>query len=106
LPLDAFQISKANGKSTVDCAAAVIAFNDKGTMIAHRAQQIAFTLRDDAAAHPAGKFLPADLEINLSQGDVYLYLAAWDMASKRLGTLEIPYHVESPKKAKDMPASR
>jgi VWFA-related protein len=106
LPLDAFQISMANGKSTVDCAAAVIAFNDKGTMIARRAQQIAFTLRDDAAAHPAGRLLPVDLEIDLPKGDVYLYVAAWDLTSKRLGTLEIPYHIESPKKAKDTPASR
>jgi hypothetical protein len=34
LPLDAFQVTIARGKSTVDCGAAVIAFNDKGTMVA------------------------------------------------------------------------
>jgi hypothetical protein len=106
LPLDAFQISTANGKSTVDCGAAVIAFNDKGTMITHHAQEITFTLKGDAAAHPAGKLLPVNLEIDLSKGDVYLYIAAWDLTNKRLGTLEIPYHVESSKKAKDTPASR
>jgi VWFA-related protein len=106
LPLDAFQISTANGKSKVDCAAAVIAFNDKGTMIAHHGQKVAFTLTDDAAAHPAGRLLPVDLEIDLPKGDVYLYVAAWDLTSKRLGTLEIPYHIESPKKAKDTPTSR
>jgi VWFA-related protein len=101
LPLDAFQMTTASGKSTVDCVAAVIAFNDKGTVVAHHAQEIAFTLKGDAAAHPAGRLLPLDIEIDLPKGDVYLYVAAWDLTSKRLGTLEIPYHVESSKKTKD-----
>ena len=106
LPLDAFQMTTAAGRSTVDCGAAVIAFNDKGTMVAHHAQKITFTLKSDAAAHPMGKLLPLDLEIDLPKGDVYLYVAAWDLTSKRLGTLEIPYHVESSKKAKGAQASR
>jgi hypothetical protein len=40
------------------------------------------------------------VEIDLPQGDVYLYVAVWDLTSKRLGTLEIPYHVEALKKIK------
>jgi VWFA-related protein len=100
LPLDAFQMTTAGGKSTIDCGAAVIAFNDKGTMVAHHAQEVAFTLKGDAAAHPTGKLLPFSLEIDLPKGDVYLYVAAWDLTSKRLGTLEIPYHIEASKKTK------
>jgi hypothetical protein len=100
LPLGAFQMTTAGGKSTIDCGAAVIAFNDKGTMVAHHAQEVAFTLKGDAAAHPTGKLLPFSLEIDLPKGDVYLYVAAWDLTSKRLGTLEIPYHIEASKKTK------
>ncbi len=100
LPLGAFQMTTAGGKSTIDCGAAVIAFNDKGTIVAHHAQEVAFTLKGDAAAHPMGKLLPFSLEIDLPQGDVYLYVAAWDLTSKRLGTLEIPYHIEASKKIK------
>jgi hypothetical protein len=99
-------MTTANGKSSVDCGAAVIAFNDKGTMVGNHAQEIAFTLKSDAATHPTGKRLPFSVEIDLPKGDVYLYVAAWDLTSKRLGTLEIPYHVESLKKAKDAQASR
>jgi hypothetical protein len=40
------------------------------------------------------------MEIDLPEGDVYLYVAAGDLTSKRLGALEIPYHVESSKKTK------
>lgn len=99
LPLDAFAMESVNGKQTVKCGAAVIAFNANGTIIAHHAQEVTFTLRDDAAAHPAGKLLPVSVEIDLSRGDAYLYVAAWDMTSKRLGTLEIPYHAEAPQAA-------
>jgi hypothetical protein len=60
LPLDAFAMARVEGKWTVQCGAAVIAFNNNGTMIAHRAQQVTFALKDDAAAHPAGKLLPVN----------------------------------------------
>ena len=93
LPLDAFEIRSLDGKSTVQCGAAVVAFNDNGTMIAHRGQEVTFTLTEGAAAHPAGKRLPLDMEIDLSKGNVYLFVAAWDITSRRLGTLEIPYQV-------------
>jgi hypothetical protein len=75
-------------------------------MIAHRAQEVTFTLRDDAAAHPAGKLLPVSVEIDLAKGNVYLYVAAWDITSRRLGTLEIPYHVDAPRRSQDTHASR
>jgi hypothetical protein len=93
LPLDAFAMESAGGRSTVTCDAAVLAFNDNGTLIARHGQEITFTLKDDAAAHPAGKLLPVDLEVDLPKGNVYLFVAAWDPASRRLGTLEIPYNV-------------
>jgi hypothetical protein len=66
------------------------------------AQEIAFTLKSDAATNPTGKRLPFNVEIDLPQGDVYLYVAVWDLTSKSLGTPEIPYHVE----AKSSPASQ
>ena len=97
LPLDAFEMTDVDGKQTVQCAAAVLAFNDNGTVIAHRAQEITFTLKDEAAADPVGRLLPVDVDIDLSQGDVYLLVAAWDMKSKRVGTVEIPYHADRPK---------
>jgi hypothetical protein len=52
-------MTTAGGKSMIDCGAAIIAFNDKGTIVAHHAQEVAFTLKGDAAAHPAGSSCPS-----------------------------------------------
>jgi VWFA-related protein len=106
LPLDAFTIASEHGKSTVKCGTVVIAFNGNGTIIAHHAEEITFTLKDEAARQPAGKVLPVDVEVDLSRGDAYLYVAAWDVTSKRLGTLEIPYHADLAKTAQGSHASK
>lgn len=102
LPLDAFASENIDGKEIVNCGVAAIAFNGNGTLIARHGQKITFTLKNEAAIHPDGKLLPIDLVIDLPAGDAYLYLAAWDIASKRLGTLEIPYRVMT-KKASQRP---
>jgi hypothetical protein len=106
LPLDAFTIASEHGKSTVKCGTVVIAFNSNGTIIAHHAEEITFTLKDEAARQPAGKVLPVDVEVDLSRGDAYLYVAAWDVTNKRLGTLEIPYHADLAKTAQGSHASK
>jgi hypothetical protein len=106
LPLDAFAIASEHGKWTVKCGTAVIAFNANGTIIAHHAEEITFTLKDEAARQPAGKLLPVDVEVDLSRGDAYLYVAAWDVTTKRLGTLEIPYHADVPKTIQGLHASK
>jgi VWFA-related protein len=106
LPLDAFAIASEHGKWAVKCGATVIAFNSNGTIIAHHAEEITFTLKDDAARHPAGRLLPVDVQIDLPRGDAYLYVAAWDMTTKRLGTLEIPYHADVAKTLQGSHASK
>jgi hypothetical protein len=77
-----------------------------GTIIAYHAEEITFTLKDEAARQPAGKLLPVDVEVDLSRGDAYLYVAAWDVTTKRLGTLEIPYHADVPKTIQGLHASK
>jgi VWFA-related protein len=106
LPLDAFAIASEHGKWTVKCGAVVIAFNANGTIIAHHAEEVTFTLKDEAARQPAGKVLPVDVEVDLARGDAYLYVAAWDVTSKRLGTLEIPYHADLAKTAQGSQGSK
>jgi hypothetical protein len=106
LPLDAFAIASEHGKWMVKCGAVVIAFNSNGPIIAHHAEEITFTLKDEAARQPAGKLLPVDVEVDLSRGDAYLYVATWDVTSKRLGTLGIPYHADMPKMPEGSHASQ
>lgn len=105
LPLEALEIKSVDGKWKVDCGAEIIALNSYGSLISHQAKRITFTLRDEAALHPAGVDLPLDQEIDLAKGDVYVYVAVFDMNSRRLGSLEIPYHVDTPKRSHDTHAS-
>jgi VWFA-related protein len=106
LPLDAFNIKSIDGKWKVDCGAEIMAFNSDGALISHQAKIITFTLRDEAARHPAGQELPLEEEIDLAKGDVYVYVAVFDRGSERLGALEIPYHVDAPKRSQNTPASK
>jgi hypothetical protein len=110
LPLDAFNIKNEDGKWKVECGAEIIALNSDGSLITHESKNVTFTLRDEAARHPAGQELPLEEEVDLAKGDVYIdiyiYVAIFDMGSKRLGALEIPYHVDSPKHLNDSHASK
>jgi hypothetical protein len=90
----------------VKCGTVVIAFNSNGIIIAHHAEEITFTLKAEAARQPAGKVLPVDVKVDLARGDAYLYVAAWDATSKRLGTLEIPCHADLAKTAQGSHASK
>ncbi|HEX4534378.1 MAG TPA: VWA domain-containing protein [Rhizomicrobium sp.] len=106
LPLDAFNIKRVDGKWKVDCGAEIIALNPYGSVISHQAKLITFTLREEAALHPVGQDLLLEEEIDLTKGDVYVYVAVFDRGSKRLGSMEIPYHVDVLKQAKDSHASK
>jgi hypothetical protein len=47
-------------------------------------------LNDDELRANPGVQLAFDQRLNLKKDDEYLYLAVWDMASGRLGTLQVP----------------
>jgi hypothetical protein len=50
--------------------------------------------------------LPVTVEIDLAKGNVYLYVAACDITSRRLDTLEISYHVAAPQRLHETKASQ
>lgn len=106
LPLDEFSIKSVNGKWKMVCGVEIIALNSGGSVISRVTKDITFTLRDEAALHPAGENVPLEEEIDLAKGDVYVYVAVFDKGSKRLGALEIPYHVDAPKRLQDTRASK
>lgn len=106
LPLDAFTIRNVDGKWKANCGLEMIALNNNGSVVAQVSKNITFTLRDEAARHPAGQELPLEEEIDLPKGDVYIYIAIADTGSRRLGALEIPYHVAAPKQLQAMSASK
>jgi hypothetical protein len=105
MPLDAFEIKKIDGRWKVQCGAEIMVLSSNGVIVSHLSRQITFTLREEAAMHPVGEELPLKEQVSLASGDVRLYLSVWDPGSRRMGTLEIPYHVDVPNKTNGMHAS-
>jgi VWFA-related protein len=96
VPAAAFQQSVEDGKGAVTAGAAILAVNDYGRPVAHTIQ--AFKLNFDPQqlqAAPNG-MLSLDQEIEVPKGQTYLYLAVWDTATGRVGTLQLSLDVTKP----------
>jgi VWFA-related protein len=101
LPADAFTAKTVDGKHEIDIGIAVVAFNEDGFAETHLTTWVRFTLgsRDRKDLSRKRSFrIPLDQQIDLHKGQKYLYLAAWDRTSGRLGTLQIPLKVASERK--------
>ena len=97
VPSDALTREVVNGETQISVGAAVLAFNRYGRLTGHVAQKLTFTLNAESLkAEPARKF-NFDQQINLTKGEDYLYIALWDTANGRLGTLQLPLDVETRK---------
>jgi VWFA-related protein len=98
LPASALTQRTIDGKLKVFFQIAAVAFNNYGTPIEHRLEQVSITLNADVLrVHPDAP-LSIDQQLNLAKGENYLYLALWDMTSGRVGTLQIPMQVNKPTK--------
>ncbi|HTD96319.1 MAG TPA: VWA domain-containing protein, partial [Edaphobacter sp.] len=93
LPVAAFTRQTMSQQPQVMLGVGVLAMNRDGSRLASLAQKITVTVDEDKLRLAPDSPLPVVQTIDLRQGDVYLYLAVWDMVSRRLGTLQIPLHV-------------
>jgi VWFA-related protein len=98
LPLDAFTQTDVDGKKNVAFDVAVMAFNRDGYAVVKNADRVSLTINPDSLReHPMAP-IAIDQQVYLQKGDEYLYLAVWDRASGRLGTLQIMFDVAKPPK--------
>jgi VWFA-related protein len=92
IPAVELQQTVAGGKGTSLVGAAIVAFNQAGQPIGHVSQQV--TLDFDEALyreHPLAA-LSFDQKIELpKKEDAYLYIAVWDAANGRMGTVDVPF---------------
>jgi VWFA-related protein len=89
LPLDAFTQTDVDGDKRVVLGVGIIAFNRDGSTVVKNGDRVTLTLnRDSLREHPTAP-IAIDEQVYLQKGDEYLYLAVWDMATGRLGTLQI-----------------
>jgi VWFA-related protein len=93
LPVDALTQQDVNGKKIVIFGIAAIAFNRDGETIVRDGERATMTLNQKSLSeHPDGR-IRIDKVIDLQAGDDCLYLAVWDVASHRLGTLQVALKV-------------
>jgi VWFA-related protein len=98
LPADALVVQNVDGKMQVTFGIAAIAFDRDGQSIARQGERATMTLnKESLSEHPDGRII-IDQLIDLPKGDDYLYLAAWDATSGRLGTVQVSLSVPKPQK--------
>ena len=98
LPLDAFTQTDVDGEKRVALGVGIIAFNRDGSTVVKNGDRVTLTLnRDSLREHPTAP-IAIDEQVYLQKGDEYLYLAVWDTATGRLGTLQIMLDVTKPPK--------
>lgn len=90
VPAMELQHTIENGQGAATLGAAVVAFNQEGKVVGHVSQKV--TLKFDEAlfkAHPMAA-LSFDQQIDLPRKEgAYLYVAVWDAASGRMGTMDV-----------------
>jgi VWFA-related protein len=94
LPASAFHLHKIDAHhASIHLGAAILAFNQYGDPVGHRVQQSTLTIDTDPLSKLPDARFPFDELIYLPKGSDYLYLAVWDTATGRMGTLNIPVQV-------------
>lgn len=97
LPAKSFATNVINGKTQIVLGVGVIAFNQDGSREDGVADRVSLTVNPENLRRNPGIQIPIDQHIDLHKGQSYLYLAAWDMNSGRVGTLQVPVQVAAPK---------
>jgi VWFA-related protein len=100
LPASSFATNVVDGKTEIVFGVGVIAFKGDGSKDAGLASRVTLTVNPSKLRENPDFKIPVDQRINLHKGQSYLYLAAWDMNSRRLGTLQVPLRVIAPETAR------
>lgn len=95
VPLDAFPRTSTAGRNDISLGLGLLAFDQQGRPTARIADKVTLSVSeehlDDAAP---GARLGFDQQINLPDGEDFLYVAVWSPQSGRVGVVQIPLAVE------------
>ncbi len=100
LPAADFQHSEDNGQGQVMAGAAILAVNDYGRPVAHAIQVFKLNFDEKQLEAQPNAALSLDQQIEVPRGQNYLYLAVWDTATGRVGTIQLPLDVTRAQQAK------
>jgi VWFA-related protein len=100
LPAADFQQSIEDGKGQVMAGAAILAVSDYGNPVAHAVQVFKLNFDPKQLESSPNGLLSLDQEIDVPKGQNFLYLAVWDTATGRVGTIQLPLDVPKSQQAK------
>jgi VWFA-related protein len=95
VPMDAFTVQTADGEDHVSLGLAVFAFNKFGRPVARITEAVTLGVSQErVAASGTSPRIGFDQEINLPNGEDFLYIGLWNTQTGRLGTVQIPFAVK------------
>jgi VWFA-related protein len=98
LPLNKFVMRDVDGKQQVTMGIASMAFDANGNSTAKFAQQVIATFSPEKLGGNGQPTYTFEQQINLKDGENYLYLGVWDMNTGQFGTIQFSLDVASPKR--------
>lgn len=95
VPMDAFPVKTSDGEEHVSVGLAVFAFNKYGRPIARVTGAVTLGVSQERvnASGPSPR-ISFDQEINLPEGNDFLYVGLWNTATGRFGAVQIPFVVK------------
>lgn len=95
VPMDAFQVQTVDGQDKMTLGLAVFAFNQLGRPVARETETVTLGISQERvnASGPSPR-INFQQEINLPDGEDFLYIGVWNTETGRVGTLQIPFAVK------------
>lgn len=101
IPAHDIQLRSLGGNNGLDLVGiGIIAFSHYGTPLAHSYQEVKFTVDEAKLRNNPDAILPFDQQIDIPNGNDYLYVIVWDITTGRTGTLNLPLDVKKQPKPK------
>ncbi len=89
LPADVFATHTIDGRETASFEVAVLGFNQAGEQVVEKGDKVSVKFPHDDSHEP----VDVSQNVGLPRGDLYLFVAIWDLNTGRTGTLQIPFTV-------------
>lgn len=96
LPIGALMGQVVDGKQKLEFGLAAITIGRDGDAIQRKMERVSMTLNADVSSVSPDAPIAVDQTLNLKKDDNYLYLAVWNPANGRVGTLQVPLTVRKP----------
>jgi VWFA-related protein len=93
VPAAVFQTQSVTDGAQVRIGAGVLAFDADGRPVQHKIEEVKMTFDDTILKTKPQSKLAFDEAIDLPKGSNYLYVVVWDMATGKMGTLQLPVQV-------------